>query len=38
MHTIAVGGPMFRRPIPVLVGETVVLGGFAYADVVPAPA
>jgi uncharacterized protein (TIGR00290 family) len=35
IHTIAVGGPMFRRPISITVGETVERNGFAYADIVP---
>lgn len=35
IHTVAVGGPMFRRPITVSVGETVERNGFAYADIIP---
>jgi len=35
IHTVAVDGPMFRRPIPVSVGETVERNGFAYADIIP---
>ncbi len=35
MHTIAVAGPMFQRPIAVSVGETLERDGFAYADIVP---
>jgi len=35
MHTIAVGGPMFSREIPVKVGEVVERGGFAFADIIP---
>jgi uncharacterized protein (TIGR00290 family) len=35
-HTFAFGGPMFRRPIDVKVGEIVERGGFAYADILPA--
>jgi len=35
MHTIAVAGPMFQRPISVSVGETLQRDGFAYADIVP---
>jgi uncharacterized protein (TIGR00290 family) len=35
IHTIAVGGPMFRRPIPVSVGEIIERNGFAYADIIP---
>jgi len=34
MHTIAVAGPMFQRPISVSVGETLERDGFAYADIV----
>lgn len=36
IHTVVVGGPMFTRPIPVVVGEVVERGGFAYADLLPA--
>jgi uncharacterized protein (TIGR00290 family) len=35
IHTVVTGGPMLREPIPVRVGEIVVRGGFAYADIVP---
>lgn len=35
IHTIVVGGPMFRRPIPVSVGGIVERNGFAYADIIP---
>jgi len=35
IHTIVVGGPMFRRPIPVRLGEIVERNGFAYADIIP---
>jgi len=35
IHTVAVSGPMFLRPIPVSVGETVERDGFAYADIIP---
>lgn len=35
IHTIVVNGPMFRRSVPVYVGEVVVRDGFAYADIVP---
>ena len=35
-HTVVVDGPMFRRPIPVQIGETVERDGFVFADVVPA--
>jgi uncharacterized protein (TIGR00290 family) len=34
-HTVAVAGPMFRRPIPVRLGEIVERNGFVFADVVP---
>ena len=35
IHTVVVGGPMFRRPIPFRVGEIVERDGFAYADIIP---
>lgn len=35
IHTIVVGGPMFRKTIPVSVGEIVERDGFAYADIIP---
>jgi uncharacterized protein (TIGR00290 family) len=35
IHTVVVDGPMFRRPIPVSVGETIERNGFAYADITP---
>jgi uncharacterized protein (TIGR00290 family) len=35
IHTVVVGGPMFRRPIPFRVGEIVEREGFAYADILP---
>jgi uncharacterized protein (TIGR00290 family) len=31
-HSCVVAGPMFSRPVPVTVGETVERDGFAYAD------
>ena len=34
-HTVAVDGPMFRRPIRVQIGETVERDGFWFADVLP---
>ena len=37
MHTIVVDGPMFDHRIPITIGETVTRGGFAFADIVPAP-
>lgn len=36
IHTVVVGGPMFRESIPVKIGETVERDGFAYADIIPA--
>jgi diphthamide synthase (EF-2-diphthine--ammonia ligase) len=35
IHTVAVDGPMFRRAIPIRVGETIERDGFAYADIIP---
>ena len=35
IHTVVVGGPMFRESIPVNVGEIVERDGFAYADIIP---
>lgn len=35
-HTFAFAGPMFRRPVPVEVGETVERGGFVFTDLKPA--
>jgi uncharacterized protein (TIGR00290 family) len=35
IHTVVVGGPMFRRTVPVRVGATVERNGFAYADIIP---
>ena len=35
MHTIVVNGPMFNHAVQVQVGETVVRGNFAYADIIP---
>ena len=35
IHTVAVAGPMFRRAIPIRVGETIERDGFAYADIIP---
>lgn len=31
-HTCVTAGPMFRRTIPVVVGETVQRGGFVFSD------
>lgn len=35
-HTFAWAGPMFRAPLSIKGGETVVREGFAFADVLPA--
>jgi diphthamide synthase (EF-2-diphthine--ammonia ligase) len=35
IHTIVVGGPMFKKRIEVEVGEVVQRDGFAYADIIP---
>jgi uncharacterized protein (TIGR00290 family) len=35
IHTVVVGGPMFREPIAVRIGEVVQRNGFAYADITP---
>lgn len=35
-HTFAYAGPMFRRPIPIRVGENVERDGFVFTDVLPA--
>ena len=32
-HTFACAGPMFRRPIPITVGEPVTRDGFVFCDV-----
>jgi uncharacterized protein (TIGR00290 family) len=34
-HTFAYDGPMFRRPVPVRLGELVTRDGFAFADLLP---
>ncbi len=34
-HTFAWSGPMFKRPVPVRVGEIVERGGFVFADLLP---
>jgi uncharacterized protein (TIGR00290 family) len=34
IHTVAVGGPMFRKTVPVRVGEVIERNGFAYADII----
>ncbi len=35
-HTFVSAGPMFRAPIAVEIGETVVRDGFVFTDVTPA--
>jgi len=35
-HTFAWDGPMFRRPIPVTLGEAVAREGFLFQDLLPA--
>lgn len=37
-HTFVTAGPMFRREVPVTVGETVERDGFVFTDLKPAPA
>lgn len=37
-HTFACAGPMFRRPVPVRVGETVEREGFVFTDLLSAQA
>jgi len=32
---VVVGGPMFRMPLTVRVGEIVERNGFVYADIIP---
>jgi diphthamide synthase (EF-2-diphthine--ammonia ligase) len=34
-HTFVYDGPMFRRPIPIEVGEIVDRDGFVFADLNP---
>lgn len=34
-HTVVVGGPMFREPIPVHIAETVEREGFIFTDIIP---
>jgi len=36
-HTFVWNGPMFRRPIPLTLGEVALRDGFAYSDLKPAP-
>jgi uncharacterized protein (TIGR00290 family) len=35
IHTVVVGGPMFRDTIPVKIEKIVERNGFAYADIIP---
>ena len=35
IHTVVVGGPMFRKTILVRIGDIVNRNGFAYADIIP---
>jgi uncharacterized protein (TIGR00290 family) len=35
MHTVVVGGPMFKKAVPISIGEIVERNGFAYADIIP---
>jgi len=35
IHTIVIGGPMFKNSIRVSVGETIIRNGFTYADIIP---
>jgi uncharacterized protein (TIGR00290 family) len=35
-HTFCFAGPMFKREVPVRVGETVTRDGFRFADLLPA--
>ena len=35
IHTVVVGGPMFRKTIKVRIGDIVNRNGFAYADIIP---
>jgi uncharacterized protein (TIGR00290 family) len=37
-HTFVFDGPIFRKPIPVRVGEIVERDSFIYADLLPSPA
>jgi uncharacterized protein (TIGR00290 family) len=34
-HTFAFDGPMFRKPVPMSIGETVPRDGFIFADLLP---
>jgi uncharacterized protein (TIGR00290 family) len=35
IHTVVVGGPIFQKTVPTIVGEIVERNGFAYADIIP---
>ena len=35
IHTVVVGGPIFQKAVPTIVGEIVERNGFAYADIIP---
>jgi hypothetical protein len=35
IHTVVVGGPIFQKTVPTIVGEIVKRNGFAYADIIP---
>lgn len=35
IHTVVMGGPMFRKTVLVRVGDIVNWNGFAYADIIP---
>jgi len=35
IHTVVVGGPMFRKTVLVRVGDILNQNGFAYADIIP---
>ena len=35
IHTVVVGGPMFRKTVLVRVSDIVNRNGFAYADIIP---
>jgi uncharacterized protein (TIGR00290 family) len=35
IHTIVVGGPMFRERVPIRIGDVVERNGFVYADIIP---
>ncbi|MEI6790700.1 MAG: hypothetical protein WCK42_05935 [Myxococcaceae bacterium] len=34
-HTFAFAGPMYRRPVPFLIRDTIMQDGFYYTDLVP---